>query len=93
MCHAGQFAYPQGIEQVFDMITTNGARTLDLEGYGLEAGCRADLVVLDCTHPRDAIQFQVDRLHVITNGQRAAQAKRERWVAEPARLPDGGVRK
>lgn len=93
MCHAGQFAYPRGIEQVFDMITTNGARTLDLEGYGLEAGCRADLVVLDCTHPRDAIQFQVDRLHVITNGRRAAQAKRERWVAEPARLPDGGAKK
>ena len=81
MAHAGGFAYPRGIEQVFDMITVNGARTLGLERYGLEAGCRADLVVLDCSHPRDAIQYQVDRLHVITNGRRVAGTKRERWVA------------
>jgi len=84
MAHAGQFAYPRGVEQVFDMITTNGARTLGLTGYGLGVGCRADLVVLDCTHPREAIQFQVDRLHVITNGRRVAGTKRERWLAEPA---------
>src|SRR5436309_6284811 len=81
MAHAGGFAYPAGIETVFDMITVNGARTLGLERYGLEAGCRADLVVLDCSHPRDAIQYQVDRLHVITNGRRVAGTKRERWVA------------
>jgi cytosine/creatinine deaminase len=83
MAHAGGFAYPAGIETVFDMITVNGARTLGLEGYGLEPGDRADLVVLDCMHPRDAIQFQVDRLHVITNGQRVAGTQRSRWVASP----------
>ena len=49
MAHAGHFAYPRGIEQVFDMLTVNGARTLGLKGYGLEVGCRADLVVLDCS--------------------------------------------
>jgi len=89
MAHAGHFAYPRGIEQVFDMLTVNGAKTLGLKGYGLEVGCRADLVVLDCTHPREAIQFQVDRLHVITGGRRVAGTTRQRWVAEPARLPIG----
>jgi cytosine/creatinine deaminase len=84
IAHAGSFAYPRGIEQVFDMITINGARTLGLDGYGLAEGCRADLVVLDCSHPRDAIQFQADRLHVITNGHRVAGTKRERWVAAAA---------
>jgi cytosine deaminase len=83
MAHAGGFAYPRGIEQVFDMLTVNGARTLGLSDYGLVEGCRADLVVLDCAHPRDAIQFQVDRLHVITNGRRVAGTKRDRWVADP----------
>jgi cytosine deaminase len=86
MAHAGQFAYPSGIEHVFDMITVNGARTLGLSEYGLEVGCRADMVVLDCAHPRDAIQFQVDRLHVITNGQRVAGTKRERWLADAAHV-------
>ena len=93
MAHAGHFAYPRGIEQVFDMLTVNGARTLGLKGYGLEVGCRADLVVLDCRHPREAIQFQVDRLHVITNGQRVAGTKREQWIAESARpVPNGDNR-
>ena len=54
MAHAGSFAYPKGIEQVFDMLTVNGAKTLGLKNYGLEVGCRADLVVLDCAHPREA---------------------------------------
>ncbi len=81
MAHAGSFAYPRGIEQVFDMITVNGARTLGLRDYGLEEGKRADLVVLDCRHPHDAIQFQVDRRHVITNGRRVAGTTRETWVA------------
>lgn len=85
MAHAGRFAYPQGIEQVFDMLTVNGARTLALTDYGLEPGKRADLVVLDCAHPREAIQFQVDRLHVFSGGRRVAGTKRERWVASPAR--------
>jgi len=92
MAHAGHFAYPRGIEQVFDMITLNGARTLGLEGYGLDVGCRADLVVLDCAHPREAIQFQVDRLHIVTSGQRVAGTKRERWVAEPGRRDDDALR-
>lgn len=86
MAHAGSFAYPKGIEQVFDMLTVNGSKTLGLKDYGLEVGCRADLVVLDCAHPREAIQFQVDRLHVITNGRRVAGTHRERWLAEPANL-------
>ena len=83
MAHAGGYAYPAGIETVFDMITMNGAKTLGLADYGLEPGCRADVVVLDCAHPRDAIQFQVDRVHVITNGRPVAGTKRERWVGSP----------
>lgn len=83
MAHAGGFAYPSGIEEVFDMLTTNGARTIGLSNYGLDVGCRADLVVLDCAHPRDAIQFQVDRLHVISGGRLVAGTHRERWTAEP----------
>ncbi|MFN8518836.1 MAG: amidohydrolase family protein [Chloroflexota bacterium] len=83
MAHAGSFAYPRGIEQVFDMITVNGARTLGLADYGLEEGKRADLVVLDCRHPHDAIQFQVDRRHVISGGRRVAGTTRETWVASP----------
>jgi cytosine deaminase len=86
IAHAGHFAYPKGIEQVFDMLTVNGARTLGLTDYGLEVGCKADLVVLDCAHPRTAIQFQVDRRHVVTNGRRVAGTTHERWTAEPAHL-------
>lgn len=81
MAHVGSFAYPEGVEQVFDMVTVNGAKTLGLTDYGLEEGKRADLVVLDCRHPREALQYQVDRREVIANGKRAAGTTRTKWVA------------
>lgn len=82
MAHVGAFGYPAGVEQVFDMITVNGARTLELGGYGLSVGSRADLVVLDCRHPREAIQFQSERTDVVFQGRRVAGSHRNRWVAE-----------
>lgn len=83
MAHVGAFAYPEGVEAVFDMVTVNGAKTLGLADYGLAEGKRADLVVLDCKHPREALQFQVDRREVIANGRRAAGTTRKTWVATP----------
>ena len=34
------------MRQCFEAVTTNAARILHLEGYGLEMGCHADLVLL-----------------------------------------------
>lgn len=83
IAHLGGFAHPRGIEQVMDMITSNGARALRLSDYGLSVGDRADLVVLDCEHSQDAIRLDANRAVVIANGQCVARATREQWVWSP----------
>jgi cytosine deaminase len=54
---------------LFQMVTANPARALKLEGYGLEPGCQADLVLLDAPTPAAAIADQAQALYVIKNGR------------------------
>jgi cytosine deaminase len=57
----------------FEAVTVNGARALGLEGYGLEVGCHADLVVLQATDPIEALRLRPARLHVIRRGRIIAE--------------------
>ena len=59
-----------------ELVTTNAARAIGLEGYGIAEGCRADLVVLDARDPAQAITEQSDKLYVIKNGRVVAQNRR-----------------
>lgn len=61
-----------GLERVWQMMTTNAARMLRLPDYGLAAGCRADLVVLDAPSVREAVLHQSARLAVIKAGCQVA---------------------
>jgi cytosine deaminase len=54
---------------LLDLITTNPARALGLKDYGLAAGCRADLVVLDAANPAQAITEQAEKLWVLKSGR------------------------
>jgi len=38
-----------------DIVTTNGARAIGLDGYGLRAGCAADLVLVDAESVAEAV--------------------------------------
>jgi len=72
--HVGQMT---GVEQtlsVFDAVTTNAARALHLEGYGLEPGCHADMVILQACDAIEAIRLRANRLFVIRRGQVLASA-------------------
>ena len=44
--HVAQMAGIEDKKKIFDAITVNSAKTMGLEGYGLEKGCNADLVIL-----------------------------------------------
>jgi cytosine deaminase len=61
------------------MLTTNAAKVLRLEDYGLEEGKRADIVILDTDNVKDAIRLQPARLFVIKAGKIIAknEVKRE----------------
>jgi cytosine deaminase len=59
---------------VFDMITTNAARALRLPDYGIEPGCRADLVLIEADNVRDAFRLLPPRRAVFYGGRLVAEA-------------------
>lgn len=50
------------------MATENGARAIRRADYGLMDGARADLVLLDCTEPAEAVGAIPERVCVIKDG-------------------------
>lgn len=67
--HVGQMTGVHETADMFNAITVNPARTLQLEGYGLEVGCNADMVVLQAQDPTEAIRLRANRLFVIRRGE------------------------
>ena len=63
--HFGRLLSKKRKAQVFDAITYGGARALGLEGYGLDRGCNADMVVLQAGDPMEAVRLGAPRLFVI----------------------------
>lgn len=66
--HVAQMTSLSGMQHAYDAVTVNGAKALGLEGYGLEPGCKADIVILQATSPIEALQLKPNRLFVIRNG-------------------------
>jgi cytosine deaminase len=71
--HYGQMSGYSELLALIEMITVNGARALGLRDYGLEPGCRADLVVFDAPTEMDAIRLVAPRRAVIRAGQIVAR--------------------
>lgn len=71
--HALHMSGRQDMEQLFRAVTYNPAKIMGLDGYGLEPGCRADMVVLQASHPVDALRLKAARLQVIRGGKIIAE--------------------
>ncbi len=56
------------MEILYDMITSNAARALGIQNYGLKEGCDADLVVLNAESVWEAIWNHEAPLYVIKDG-------------------------
>ncbi len=72
--HVGHLTSRQAMRAAFEAITSVPAAILGLEGYGLEPGCRADLVILEATDPIEAIRLQAARLFVLRAGKVVARS-------------------
>ena len=72
--HVGQMTSQAAMRQCFAAVTANPARVLGLEGYGLEAGCNADFVLLQARDPIEAIRLRATRLKVFRRGHLLAEA-------------------
>lgn len=62
------YATNPGLETLWKLLTTEGASVLDVDGYGIEEGTPADLVVWDQPSPQWAILKQGARTHVVKDG-------------------------
>ena len=71
--HVAQMTSQSAMRQCFDAVTVNPARILGLQGYGLEAGCNADFVLLQAHDPVEAIRLRATRLQVFKRGKLLAQ--------------------
>jgi cytosine deaminase len=71
--HAAPMTSLEGIRSLYSAITVNSAKAMRLEGYGLEVGCHADLVVLQARDPIEAIRLKANRLLVMRRGKVLAE--------------------
>jgi len=84
--HVAQMTGLEAMADCFRAVTETPAKILHLEGYGLEPGCRADLVVLQAKDPVEAIRLKATRLLVLRAGRVIAEtAPRETRLALPGR--------
>ncbi|RWR31178.1 cytosine deaminase [Sinirhodobacter populi] len=67
--HVGQMGGIEDKKRIYDAITVNSARTMELPGYGVEVGCNADLVVLQAADVVEAIRLKPARLYVLKAGR------------------------
>src|ERR687886_1074023 len=73
--HVCQMTGMAEIAACFDMVTVNGAKTLNLgdDSYGIEAGKPANLIVLDAEDCYDAIRRRAAVRYVISRGKLLAE--------------------
>ncbi|HUW80460.1 MAG TPA: amidohydrolase family protein [Acidocella sp.] len=72
--HVGQLTGVAEIKSCFDAVTSNSAKVLNLESYGIAPGCFADLIVLQAEDAIEAIRISAERLFVVRRGKILAQA-------------------
>lgn len=63
------------LSTLLEMSTLNASKMLNLQNYGLEPGCFADLVVLNAPSPAAAIISQAEKLYVFKFGKLVATTK------------------
>lgn len=66
--HVAQMTSQDAMRACFEAVTTNPARILGLEHYGLEVGRSADFVLLQARDPVEAIRLRATRLAVVRRG-------------------------
>jgi cytosine deaminase len=57
------------METIYDMITVNAARCINLPGFALRVGAPAHLVVLDARSVHEALWYHRAPLHVVSHGR------------------------
>ena len=71
--HVAQMTSQKDIRACFEAVTTNAAKVMHLQGYGLKVGCDASFVLLQARDAIEAIRLRANRLKVWKKGKLVAQ--------------------
>ena len=63
-----RFFTEEEIQQVFDMITIDGAQVISALDYGVEVGNRADITILNAHSAKEVIAYQAQPMLIVRNG-------------------------
>ena len=74
----------QDVAKLYDMITMDAAKAINLDGFGLSVGAPASLVVLDQPDEVEALRYHCPPAYVISNGKLVDAAKMQAIVAAGA---------
>ena len=69
------------MERLYDMVTVDAARAINLADYGLAVGSRANLVVLDAPDVLEALRDHAPPAHVISHGKLVDAARMQALAA------------
>lgn len=72
--HVAQMAGVEDKKKMFECVTVNSARTMGIEGYGIEKGAKADFVILQARDAAEALRLKANRLYVIKGGKIIAKS-------------------
>ncbi len=72
------------LEKLYDMITVDAARAMNVRGFRLEVGAPAHLVVLDAANILEALRDHAAPAHVISHGRLVDRAALEALARGPA---------
>ncbi|WP_174821926.1 amidohydrolase family protein [Ruegeria lacuscaerulensis] len=84
--HVGQLSSRADMTWCFEAVTTNSARIMGLDGYGVAKGCDANFVLLQAADPIEAIRLRAHRLAVVRKGR---VISRSAPVTHDLSLPSG----
>jgi cytosine/creatinine deaminase len=73
--HVAQMTSQAAMRQCFDAVTTSPAKLMHLQGYGLQAGCNADFVLLQAHNTIEALRLRANRLKVWKLGKLLASCR------------------
>ena len=74
----------QDVAALYDMITVEPAKAINLDGFGLAVGAVANLVVLDQPDEVEALRYHGPPAQVISHGKPLDAAKMRAMVAAGA---------
>ncbi|MDY6785101.1 MAG: cytosine deaminase [Cyanobacteriota bacterium] len=83
--HVCQMTGTAEIDACYEMITANGAKTLNVQSeYGIEVGKEANLIILDAIAPDDALRRRATVRHVVSRGNLLASTAvpSTQWLRE-----------